>query len=462
MFAVASSQNAATRLSWLERGALAIGIWEIPLQLDKYLFFRLDDSELGAVAGLNISLTTGALVLLYVHWMVGGAIDRQRGSYQVIWGLPMMAYVAFVGLSMLTANVVPLAFFDWFIVIQAYALFFYLANRLSSRYDIVFCAGVLAVMLLTQSALVFGLAALGERGFGQRYEYGPLAMVVWDDGRVAGTLISAVVCGAVMAFLWLPVVAMTLTVLSSRCWWWLSATSLAGLLAVMLTQTRGAILSMLVGGVMLGIAMYARGWLPKWTMGAALVAALIGGYPLVGVVRDRVLGDDNGSAESRMHLSRIALEMIQDRPLFGFGAGNSHLAALPYANQSMYRAEWYYTIHSKYLLTWVETGLGGLIAFLFVLATALMYALKAWRSEDRVLASLGLAIAASLVGSMLHMFVDLFNSRAQVQLLWVFIGLAAALYRVTSLAGSSSPATIRDARVRAWSLQHSPVLTRDV
>ncbi len=65
MSTVASTLNGTAQLSWLERSALAIGIWEIPLQLDKYLFFRVDDSEMGAVAGLNISLTTGVLLLLY-------------------------------------------------------------------------------------------------------------------------------------------------------------------------------------------------------------------------------------------------------------------------------------------------------------------------------------------------------------------------------------------------------------
>ena len=286
-------------------------------------------------------------------------------------------------------------------------------------------------MLLTQSILVFGLAAMGPRAYGQRYEYGPLAMVVWEDGRVAGTLISAVVCGAVLAFLWLPAVALTLTVRAWGAWCCVAGATLAGLLAVLLTQTRGAIVSMVVGVAILGGAMFLRGWLPRWTLAAVLAGALLGGYPLAQVVRERVLGDDNGSAESRKHLSLIALEMIRDRPLFGFGAGNCHLAALPYANQGSYRAEWYYTIHCKYLLAWVETGLGGLLSFLCVLFTALRYSLLAWSSRDRVLAALGLAIAASLLGSMLHMVVDLFNSRAQVQLLWAFIGLAAALYRMT-------------------------------
>jgi len=427
------ASGTGARLSGLERMVLAVGIWEIPLQLDKYFFFRVDDSELGAVAGLNVSLTTVALIVLYVLWWLDSLVRRPVARASIIWGWPMLAYVAFVTLSLLSAEVISLAFFDLMIVVQAYVLFFYLANRLRQRSDILFCAGVLVAMLLTQCGIVFGLASLGQSGHGQRYEYGPLAMVVWEDGRVAGTLISAVVCGAVLAFWWLPTVALTLTVRSPGFWWCVAIATLAGVLAVLLTQTRGAIVSMLVGGAILGGAMYVRGWLPKWTLAAVLAAGLLGAYPFISVVRDRVLGDDNGSAESRKHLSLIALQMIEDRPLFGFGAGNCHLAALPYANQGAFRAEWYYTIHCKYLLAWVETGLGGLLTFLMVLAAAFYYSLKAWQSEDRVLAALGLSIAASLVGSMLHMVVDLFNSRAQVQLLWAYIGFAAALYRITSL-----------------------------
>ena len=53
------------RLSWLERAVLGVGIWEIPLQLDRYYFLRVEDSELGAVAGANVSVTSFSLLLLY-------------------------------------------------------------------------------------------------------------------------------------------------------------------------------------------------------------------------------------------------------------------------------------------------------------------------------------------------------------------------------------------------------------
>ena len=119
--------------------------------------------------------------------------------------------------------------------------------------------------------------------------------------------------------------------------------------------------------------------------------------------------------------------MIEDRPLFGYGAGNCHIAGQKYADQGKWRAEWYYTIHSKYLLVWIETGVLGLVTFLAVLGTGLYQGMRAWRLKDPFLAPLGLALSAALAGHGLHLAVDVFNSRTQVQMLWVILGLLAAV-----------------------------------
>jgi O-antigen ligase len=425
----------AARLSYLERAFLALGIWEIPLQLDKYLMFRQSDSELGAVAGFNISLTTFSLIVLYALWFFQSAVEHARIKHRVIPGIPMLIYIFFVALSALVAEVPILAAFDLFLLLQAYGLFFYLANRVRARTDVLFCLFILVTTLLTQSVLVFGLAALGERGYGQRYDFGPMSLSVWEEGRVAGTLLSAVVCGSVMAFLWLPVMALTLTIQSKHAWWLATITTVVGLVAVALTQTRGAILSIVIGSLMVFAAMLWRKWLPRWTGYAALAVVLLSSWPVAHVVRNRVLGDDNHSAESRKHLSLIALQMLRDQPIFGYGAGNCHLAAQKYADQGIFRAEWYYTIHSKYLLAWVETGIFGLASFGLLLGNALRYGLRAWNSRDRELAPIGLAIMAGLTGSMVHMAVDIFNSRVQVQILWAVMGVVAAVYRITRLKG---------------------------
>ncbi len=430
---IAREQVAAGSLSWLERSALAVGIWEIPLQLDKYLFFREEDSLLGAVAGANVSLLTFALLVLYPLWVIQSASSGFRIRHQPIFGIPMLIYLAFVAFSGFAAEVPILTFFDLFNLLQGYGLFFYLANRVRERRDILFCLMVLVAIVLTQSVLVFGLASLGSRAYGQRYDFGPLSLSVWEDGRIAGSLVSAVLCGSVLAFLWLPIVALTLSYKEKVGWWLALLATLAGTLAVILTQTRGALLTMLIGASILGGALLWRSWLPRWTVYSILAVMLVGIVPFAKVVQDRVLGDDSGSAESRTHLSLLALELIRDRPLFGYGSGNCHLAAQSYADQSSYRGEWYYTIHSKYLLTWVETGFFGLVSFLALLFNAMRYGISAWLSRDPLFSPIGLAIAAGLLGSMTHMAVDIFNSRAQVQILWAVIGIAAAIYRTTRL-----------------------------
>src|SRR5436305_57342 len=48
---------------------LALIVLDIPLQMDVHLFYRFEPAKLGALGGLNISLTTVALVGLYVLWL---------------------------------------------------------------------------------------------------------------------------------------------------------------------------------------------------------------------------------------------------------------------------------------------------------------------------------------------------------------------------------------------------------
>ncbi len=424
-----ASQNATLRLSWHERAALGLGIFEIPIQLDKYLMFHQRDADLGAVAGFNVSITTLCLVYLYTFWFGAAAIHRRDRQRELLFGIPQIFYILTVALSVFAASVPLLAMFDLFLLVQAYALFFYLANRLRTYEDLVFSILMLAATMTMQSLLIFGLASLGRGAAGQDFRFGPVLLSVWPDGRIAGSLHSAVVAGSLLAILWLPVMALNLSVRSRRDWILTAGAIAAGILALLLTQTRGAVLTVGVGTIVIGLGMQLRGWLPKWAIALAFVMAIAGAYPLAYIVQKRVMGDDEGSAESRKHLSLIAVETISKNPLFGYGAGNCHIACEPVANSGLYRSEWYYTIHCKYLLVWIETGIFGLIAFLLVLGNGLWQGLSAWAARDRLLSPLGLACTAAIAGHMVHMFVDIFNSRPQVETLWTVLGITAAIYQ---------------------------------
>lgn len=423
-----SSVRVGAKLSWIERAALGVAVFEVPLQLDKYIGFQEEHANLGAVAGLNVSLTLLAMIFLYCVWFASGAIKRSRQLCGLTIGIPMIVYISLVALSVVTAGVRFLAICDLFLVLQAYMLFFYVANRIQDRQDIVFVVGCLAATLVFQSLLIFGLAVLGESG--ELYDFGPILLSVWSDGRPTGSMQSAVLAGSVMAMLWLPALGLSLSSVGAATKRWMLVSIAIGLVAIMLTQTRGAIATTIVGTGVLGLATLSRGWLPRQAVVAAGLVALISVVPLATVIKKRVLGDDGGSAGARKHLSVIAWDMIQDRPLFGCGSGNCHLAGIPYASRSNFHAEWYYTIHCKYLLTWIETGVFGLLAFLWVIGNGIRQGLGAWSSRHRMLAPPGLAVALAITGYSIHMLVDIFNSRTQVQMLWIVLGLSAAVYRM--------------------------------
>lgn len=235
-----------------------------------------------------------------------------------------------------------------------------------------------------------------------------------------------------MALTWIPVMALSLCAKDSR----VRSTCLffagVGMLAILTTQTRGAILTAAVGTLIIGALLSKRLWLPKWAISTALLFALLGSIPLAHVITERVTGDDGGSASARKHLAEIAVGTIKKAPIVGHGAGNCHIACEKVAEESRYRSEWYFTIHCKYLLVWVETGLIGLVAFLLMMGNSVRYGISAWRKQrTRLLAVLGLGLSAAILGHMVHMLVDIFNSRSQVQLLWAVFGIAAAVYKLS-------------------------------
>ena len=87
-----------------------------------------------------------------------------------------------------------------------------------------------------------------------------------------------------------------------------------------------------------------------------------------------------------------------------------------------------YSVHNKFLLIWAENGIGGLISFFFFLAITIVRGFQVWKSKDRYLAIVSLGLVACVIGQIPHMFVDVFHSRTQVQLLWIFSGLILGIF----------------------------------
>ena len=235
----------------MERWLLAAALFEIPIGIDKFFFYSVADADYGAVAGFNLSFATICFVGLYALWAIA-IMNRELAPNvnKLVVGIPLLVYIPTMALSMLAAEKPTLALCDLFLLVQAYAMFFYIANRISKAKDLVFCVNCLAAALLTQGIFMILQRAIGASLYGQRRFVGPISFTVWEDGRTAGSLVSAVGAGSWMAILWLVVLSLFLTVSRQKHWRFLALSLLIGLVGIMFTQTRGALISFFknVGG----------------------------------------------------------------------------------------------------------------------------------------------------------------------------------------------------------------------
>jgi O-antigen ligase len=187
---------------------------------------------------------------------------------------------------------------------------------------------------------------------------------------------------------------------------------------------------------------FARGWFPKWALVAGAVIATIAAFPIYLTYQHRVAEDDNGSAAARIHLAKIAWELIGDQPFFGVGAGNYYTSVEAFSDGSPYRSEWAYTVHCDYLLVWAESGVFGLCAYVAFFLTTIYRGWKVWKVGDPLLSILALAIAAATIGLMVHMVVDLFNARPALQLTMCCAGLIFAMQRMCAVVDSRAAAPV--------------------
>ncbi len=415
----------------LRKILLATLLLDIPLQIDSNFGYRDEAAALGALGGYNVSLTTLALIALYVGWFVEGVARRGRvpvPSFRFV--LPLAVYVLFVVVSVVTAQDLGLYARGAFLILQLFFLFVYLISWVQTRDDVLFVVKLLLIGLTLESAIIL-IAAQFSEGF----ELPGLRVLVdrsteeLGGPRFYGSLGSPINAAAYLEMLLAPAVA----VLATRLGRSVKMAAVLGLglgsIALIGTLSRA---SWIAAAFSISVTCFAftRSGGRRRVAVPVLLLLFVGGVAVMfqSTISTRLTADDDGSARGRVPLMVTALEIIGDHPELGVGV-NSYVAALP-RYESTFSGEWLYTVHNRYLLVAAETGLGGLIAFLWFLAVTIRRGWVRWRQGDPLLSPLALGFTAALGGQMIHMSVDIFNSRSAIELLWVVAALIAAMSRV--------------------------------
>jgi putative inorganic carbon (HCO3(-)) transporter len=410
---------------------LAIIILDIPFRLDIHLGYRATAAQLGALGGLSISITTLSLVMLYGLWLAELLTKppdpRSRPLFAT--SLPSACYLAFGALSLVAARDVMLSIFQLSVLLQTFLLYVYIVGTVRTRQDVLFIVAMLCAGLALEGLIMIGLGVVGQdfsiAGISSRIELS--SGIGGRFYRVSGTVGSPATAASYLSLLLAPALSLLVTRLDRGYKWLGLLAFILGGGGLILTFTRGGWLTFALSMMILCLLSWRRGWLPPAILVGVPIVLVLLSVPFYGAVFTRLA--NVGTVQSRVPLMELALRIIMDNPLLGVGVNNFPIVMAQYATLGLSGA-WLYAVHNKYLLVWAETGVGGLVAFMWFLLATIRHGWQGWKLSDRTLSPLALGCTAAVVGQMAHMLVDIFNTRPQIQLLWLVAGLIAAIRNV--------------------------------
>jgi O-antigen ligase len=411
---------------------LAIVILDIPFQFSTHLFYREVDAARGALGGLSISATTIALAGLYVSWFIRSQANRSsdaRPSFHI--NLPLLVYLAITAISVAVAQDVSLSLFEVFLLVEACLVYFYVANNVRTRQDVLFVVSLLLIACLLES---MAMILIRFNGMPSTLWGAPTHVHIETDAkegfmRIGGTVGSSNFAAAYLSISLASAASLLFTNLgrAHKC----LAMAVLGLggVALIFTFSRGGWLALALAVTLICLLAWSRrGFSLKTPIAVLLILGMLY-LPFQSVISTRLFGDDKGSAESRIPLMKLAFRIIEDNPLLGVGVNNFTVVMDRYLTPE-FRHGFLFAVHNKYLLVLSETGVIGLLAFLAFLLDALRKGWQCWALQERLLSPLALGFAAGIAGHMVHMNVDVFRGRPTQQLVWVVAALLTAMHRM--------------------------------
>ena len=194
-----------------------------------------------------------------------------------------------------------------------------------------------------------------------------------------------------------------------------TALRLAMVLALLIVGTTCIIMTKSRSGQLSLLAVFGVYFLRRfgWKGG---VVALLGSLPLA-LLGGRSGAEAESSSQERLECLSEALSMWREYPLLGVGQGQ-------------FTEHHYLTAHNSFMLTLAEMGPLGLLLWSAAMYVAIKMTLRMQtvleqRPETAAARTWATALLASLVGMLVSSF---FLSIAYHAILWMFLGLAAALY----------------------------------
>lgn len=216
--------------------------------------------------------------------------------------------------------------------------------------------------------------------------------------------------------------AIGLAVVDAKRRRWLVPASVALVVGMALTLSRGAALAGFVGvAVVIAMARPRHGW--RWFAAGAIAAAAT--FAIFATTRFTATGGETESA--RVLIWRSSVHMVRDHPIYGVGLDQFlYQYGRRYVSPDGWAERYTSHPHDVVLDVWLSLGMAGLVVFAGLIVAVVKRAWKAMR-DARFDSAFVVAAAAALTGGLAHGFVDnSFFLPDLATLTWIMIALLEA------------------------------------
>lgn len=377
------------------------------LEVNLFPDFKYNESP----PGVNISL------MLIVSLMLLGAhiFNRWRGKprdsvFPLGYSLASMALLLWCILSILDSSEPLLGFYAVWGLATVLLMCFVVANEFGSR-----AAMRTAVIVMAVGIGVNGLVALLQSTTGMFTDWTLLGAAREENRqtisggdilRASGFLGTSNGLGwYLVTLLPVPLSMLVLNAEDFRGWkrWLLAVSSGLGVVALILTYTRGSWIALgvallaLVALLYRTLAIAERGRFTLRVAAVALSAVLIC-LPFAGTIYIRLTEDDRGSAYSRVPLTQVAQAMIADNLWLGVGLSNYEAEMRRYDTTSELISDGFdWPVHNIFLHMTAEAGVPATLSFLTLIVIALRRGWRALDSRDPFLRALAAGLIAGII-----------------------------------------------------------------
>ncbi len=394
---------------WCE-SIIETGLWlllfMVPLAMNSY-------ARTGFLL-FKVLVTQGILLILLLVWIVKMILEKEIRLVRTPLDLPILFLFFFSLLSLINAFHFAVGLQELFTLLTYILLFYLIVNNLKTPRQVerILIPVFLAATLVSMEGILenWGLGVLVTRG-----ERPPeIFSFLGNPNYIAQYLITVLPLSIILSLFANSKVKKTLSALISAIL----------LFCLFLIFSRGAWLGFLVSLILLGFILpLPRLKIPaKWVI-PLLVFVILVSYLILTTQQQELFR----RVPARIINWKTTLLMIRARPILGSGIGNLYFVLPRYLLPQFHEILPMQRIaesHNDYLHIWAETGIFGLLAFLWLIIAYFRRGFQRLRSEMGYQRTLMAAFLAAVLATLIQSFFS-FNLHRPVSnlMFWTILAL---------------------------------------